>query len=155
MTHSMSNNSARFQPDITVATLTVRDGRFLTIEEEVHGIRVLNQPAGHVEPGESLLEAARRETLEETGWEVHPVAFVGAYQWTDADGERNYLRFVFAAEARLHHSRPLDAGIVRALWMSPSELRATSTPLRSPLVLAAIDDYLAGQRLSLATVRVL
>lgn len=150
-------NGDLFQPDITVAALVLRDGRFLTVEEDVRGARVLNQPAGHVEPGESLLQAVVRETLEETGWDVRPTGLVGVYQWTDdADGGRSYLRFVFAAEALGHHAeRTLDEGIVRSLWLSPGEMRDCATPLRTPLVLAAIDHFLAGQRLPLSAVCVL
>jgi 8-oxo-dGTP pyrophosphatase MutT (NUDIX family) len=150
-------NGDTFQPDITVAALVLRDGRFLTVEEDVRGARVLNQPAGHVEPGESLLGAVVRETLEETGWNVRPTGFVGVYQWTDrgteAEGERTYLRFVFVAEPLDHHAeRTLDAGIVRTLWLTPGELRDGGMPLRTPLVLAAVDHFLAGQRLPLSAV---
>ena len=99
-----------WQPDVTVATLVVREGRLLMVEEEVRGRRVLNQPAGHLEPDESLFEAALRETLEETGWRVRLTGFVGAYQWKSPDqssggGGRHYLRFAFAVAA----SDPVDA----------------------------------------------
>jgi len=104
----LSYRSEEFwQPDVTVATIVVRDGRFLMVEEDVRGVLVLNQPAGHLEPDETLIEAARRETLEETGWEVEPTAFVGAYQWkapvgADGNGGRHYLRIAFAAELGQH-----------------------------------------------------
>lgn len=150
-------NGDSFQPDITVAALVLRDGRFLAVEEDVRGTVVLNQPAGHVEPGETLLQAVVRETLEETGWDVRPTGLVGVYQWTDpgADGEaeRSYLRIVFVAEALGHHAeRTLDEGIVRSLWLTPGEMRDAGMPLRSPLVLAAVDHFLAGQRLPLSSV---
>jgi 8-oxo-dGTP pyrophosphatase MutT (NUDIX family) len=142
-----------FNPDITVACVIVREGRFLLVEEEVRGRRVLNQPAGHLEPGESLVEAAAREALEETGWLVTPTSFVGSYLWRAETG-KTYIRFAFAAEARQHEpARPLDAGIVACLWLTPAELRAESACLRSPLVLAAVDDYLGGQRAPLDLVR--
>jgi len=144
-----------WQPDVTVATVVVRDGRFLLVEEDVRGALVLNQPAGHLEPDESLIEAARRETLEETGWEVEPTAFVGAYQWQapiadDGSGGRHYLRMVFAADLGRHHpQRPLDEGIQRALWLTPDELLAEQSRHRSPLVWRAVADFLAGRRFPL------
>ncbi|MDQ3057354.1 MAG: NUDIX domain-containing protein, partial [Pseudomonadota bacterium] len=98
----MSYREGRFwQPDVTVATIVVRDGRLLCVEERVDGRLVINQPAGHLEPDESLLEAALRETREETGWNVRLTAFVGAYQWKAETG-RHYLRFAFAAEPVQH-----------------------------------------------------
>jgi len=148
----MSYREGRFwQPDVTVATVVVRDGRLLCVEERVNGHAVINQPAGHLEPDESLAEAALRETLEETGWDVRLTAFVGAYQWkaADADGSqgRHYLRFAFAAEAVLHHpARKLDEGIVQAVWMTPGDLQNTQSRHRSPLVLQVVTDYLAGRR---------
>ena len=150
----MSYREGRFwQPDVTVATLVVADGRLLCVEERANGRLVLNQPAGHLEPDESLLDAALRETLEETGWEVRLTAFVGAYQWRAAETGRHYLRFAFAAEPVAHDpARPLDEGIVRALWMAPSELRAAADRHRSPLVWQAVADYLAGSRHPLALV---
>lgn len=147
----MSYRSGRFwQPDVTVATVVVRDGRLLVVEEQVRGERVINQPAGHLEPDETLLEAARRETLEETGWDVTLTAFIGAYQWkAPADG-RHFLRMAFAAEPLLHHpDRPLDEGILQALWLTPAELAAESARHRSPLVWQVVEDFLAGRRFPL------
>ena len=149
----MSYREGRFwQPDVTVATVAVDGGRLLCVEERVGGQLVINQPAGHLEPDESLVEAAVRETLEETGWQVRLTAFVGAYQWkapvrADGSGGRHYLRFAFAAEPVAHDpERPLDDGIERALWLTPTELQQATERHRSPLVWRAVADYLAGQR---------
>ena len=149
----MSYRRGQFwQPDVTVACVVVRDGRLLMVEEQVGGRLVLNQPAGHLEPDESLLEAARRETLEETGWEIEPTAFIGAYQWKAPDDSaggsgRHYLRMAFAAEPIRHDpARALDEGIVRAIWLSPGELSADAARHRSPLVWRVVEDFLAGRR---------
>lgn len=150
----MSYREGRFwQPDVTVATVVVDGGRLLCVEERVQGRLVLNQPAGHLEPDESLTEAALRETREETGWDVRLTAFIGAYQWTAPETRRHYLRFAFAAEPVAHDpARPLDEGIERALWMTPSELQAAAERHRSPLVWRVVADHLAGQRHPLALV---
>lgn len=148
----MSYREGRFwQPDVTVATVVVRDGRLLLVEERSNGRLVLNQPAGHLEPDESLEEAALRETREETGWDVRLTAFVGAYQWKAPETGRHYLRFAFAADAVFHDpQRSLDEGIVRTLWLTPAELQAASERHRSPLVARAVADYLGGRRYPLA-----
>jgi len=149
----MTYRQGRFwQPDVTVATVVVDGGRLLMVEETVGGQLVLNQPAGHLEPDETLIEAALRETREETGWDVRLTAFVGAYQWKapvnpDGSGGRHYLRFAFAAEPVAHDpARTLDEGIVRALWMTPSELQAAHSRHRSPLVWRVAADFLGGRR---------
>ncbi|HET6397362.1 MAG TPA: NUDIX hydrolase [Pseudoxanthomonas sp.] len=141
-----------WHPRVTVASVVAREGRLLLVEERIDGARVLNQPAGHLEPGESLAEAAVRETLEETGWRIRLEAFVGAYQWTAPGGDQ-YLRFAFAGQALSHDpARPLDAGIERALWLSPDELRAQAARHRSPLVWRVAADWLAGRRHPLSLV---
>jgi len=147
-----------WQPDVTVACVVVRDGRLLLVEEQVRGRLVLDQPAGHLEPDESLLEAARRETLEESGWHVEPTAFIGAYQWKSPDAPdepgRHYLRMAFAAEPLRHEpARALDEGIVQALWLTPAELQSQADRHRSPLVWRVVEDFLAGSRHPLAAVR--
>jgi ADP-ribose pyrophosphatase YjhB (NUDIX family) len=134
-----------WRPDVTVATIVPRDGKFLLVEEIVRGERVLNQPAGHLEANESLHDAARRETLEETGWIVELDGLVAIYQWSNAT-DAHFVRFTFAARAIGHDAaRRLDDGIVRACWLDRDEIAARQAQLRSPMVLRGIDDYLAGR----------
>lgn len=141
----------RFLPRVTVASIVERDGCFLLVEEQVGGRLVLNQPAGHLDAGESLIEAAARETLEETGFHVEPWALVGVYQLDQR--QRHFVRFAFAARVTGHEpERELDVGIVRALWLDREQI-AASDNLRSSLVLQAVDDYLSGQRAPLALLR--
>lgn len=135
-------------PRVTVATVVPKDGRYLLVEEHVHGRTVINQPAGHLEPDESLQSAAVRETLEETGWDVELDCLIGVQQWTSSHSGSQFVRFTFAANPLSHDpSRPLDKGILRALWMDRDEIVAASDRLRSPLILHSIDDWLAGRRL--------
>ncbi|MGS1079052.1 NUDIX hydrolase [Pseudoxanthomonas beigongshangi] len=144
----MSYREGRFwQPDVTVATIVVRDGRLLMVEERAQGRVVFNQPAGHLEPDETLFDAALRETREETGWDVRLTAFVGAYQWKATETGRHYLRFAFAAEPVRHDpERPLDDGILQTHWLTPAELQQARERHRSPLVWQVVEDYLAGRR---------
>ncbi len=149
-----TNPDTVWRPDVTVATIVPRDGRFLIVEETVRDELVLNQPAGHLEAGESLLQAAVRETFEETGWRVTLTSLVGAYQWSTSDGQRHFLRFTFAATAEAHDpAHVLDVGIVRALWLSRDEIAAQHDRLRSPMVLGNVDDWLAGTRFPLGAVQ--
>ena len=150
----MSYREGRFwQPDVTVATVVVRDGRLLCVEERANGRLVLNQPAGHLEPDESLVEAALRETREETGWNVRITHVVGAYQWKATETGRHYLRFAFAAEPLDEiPGAALDEGIVRTLWLTPQELQAEQARHRSPLVWRTVADYLGGNRHPLSLV---
>jgi 8-oxo-dGTP pyrophosphatase MutT (NUDIX family) len=131
-----------WQPDVTVACVVERDGRFLMVEERVQGRLVVNQPAGHLDPDESLVDAAVRETLEETAWRVRPVGLVAVYQWRNPDDGAAVVRFTFAAEALRHEpERPLDRGIERALWLAESELMSGRHALRTPMVLESVRDY--------------
>ncbi len=145
----LDDDAGIWRPHVTVATVVPRDGRFLLVEEEVRGRIVLNQPAGHLDPDETLHAAAIRETLEETGWEVELTCLLGVQQWSSPSG-RQFVRFTFAAEA-IHHdvARPLDHGILRALWMTREEIALATPRLRSPMVLAGVDDWLGGRRLPL------
>jgi 8-oxo-dGTP pyrophosphatase MutT (NUDIX family) len=142
-----------WRPHVTVATVVPREGLFLLVEEDVRGRIVLNQPAGHLDPDESLQAAAVRETLEETGWYVSLTCLLGVQQWHSSSG-RQFVRFTFAAEPLRHDpARPLDTGILKALWMSRDEIAAARPRLRSPMVLASVDDWLSGHRLPLDAIR--
>jgi 8-oxo-dGTP pyrophosphatase MutT (NUDIX family) len=139
-----------WKPSVTVAAIIERDGRFLLVEEETaEGVR-LNQPAGHLDPGESLTDAVARETLEETAHAFRPSALLGVYLWCSRPGEpteATFVRFAFAGElGRQEAGRELDEGILRTLWLTRDELCARQAEHRSPLVLQCIDDYLAGRR---------
>jgi 8-oxo-dGTP pyrophosphatase MutT (NUDIX family) len=135
------------RPAATVATIVARDGRFLVVEERTPGGIRINQPAGHLEAGESVAAGAVRETLEETGYRVAPTALVGIYRWQSPDGGATFLRFAFAAEVVAHEpERPLDDGILRAMWLPYDELAALRAKHRSPLVLRCVDDFRAGVR---------
>ena len=142
-----------WNPEVTVAAVVEREGRFLMVEERISGRLVLNQPAGHLEDGESLVDAVVRETREETAWRLHPAALVGIYLWRNPDNGRTFLRFTFCGWVDDHQAQQaLDTGIVRALWLSHEQLLAQTPRLRSPLVLRCLDDYLLGKRLPLETV---
>ena len=143
-----------WRPHVTVATVVPRDGRFLLVEEDVRGRIVINQPAGHLDPDEALHAAAVRETLEETGWEVALDCLICVQQWQNAESGRQFVRFTFGAQAIRHDpGRRLDEGIVRALWLTREEIVAEGPRLRSPMVLASIDDWIAGHRLPLDAIR--
>ena len=138
-------------PRVTVACVVADGGRYLMVEEEINGRIAYNQPAGHLDDGESLASAAVRETLEETGWMVELDALVGVHQWRSTEHGESVLRFSFAARPLRHDpTRRLDDGIRRALWLSRSEVAALGDRLRSPLVLQSIDAWLSGQRLPLS-----
>jgi 8-oxo-dGTP pyrophosphatase MutT (NUDIX family) len=142
---------------VTVAAIVAGDGsnegRFLFVEEHIGGRTVLNQPAGHWEAGETLLEAAVRETLEETGWDVEPTALLGVYEYEPPELGYGFLRFAYLARPLRHHAqRPLDPGIDRAVWLTPAELRAEAARHRSPMVQRCVDDALAGRRHPLALI---
>ncbi|MCL2160565.1 MAG: NUDIX hydrolase [Betaproteobacteria bacterium] len=147
-------NHPRWKPSVTVAAVIERDGRFLLVEEETADGLQFNQPAGHLEAGESLLHAVAREAMEEAAHLFTPEYLIGVYQWPRPQGDAVYLRFAFAGRARESDpARALDEGIVRTLWMTPEELRATRARHRSPLVLQCVEDWLAGRRYGLELLR--
>ncbi|WP_407290912.1 NUDIX hydrolase [Stutzerimonas zhaodongensis] len=143
-----------WHPHITVATIVEADGRFLMVEEAKGGRLVLNQPAGHLEPDETLRDAAIRETREETGWEVKLEGVVGVYLYTAPSNGVTYQRVCFAASPLRRDPQPtLDTGIVAAHWMTREELVEQPERWRSELILRCIDDYLAGPIYDLGVVR--
>lgn len=136
----------QWQSHITVAAVVERNGRFLVVEEEIAGRTVINQPAGHLEPGESLRDAIVRETREETGWDFVPAFVVGVYRWPHSPTD-TFVRACFSGAVRQRDPEaPLDQGILRALWLTRRELLARSEHHRSPQVLRCVDDYLTGRR---------
>lgn len=151
--------NTRWKPSVTVAAIIERNGKFLLVEEHTpEGLR-LNNPAGHLEPGESLADGCVRETLEETSYAFRPTALVGVYLSRSARSARGhtqaqditYLRFAFCGElGAVQAGRQLDTGIVRTVWMTSDEVRASVARHRSDLLLRCIEDYLAGQRYPLA-----
>lgn len=149
--------SDTWKPAVTVAAIIEEQGRFLLVEETTpDGIR-LNQPAGHLEPGESPQQGVIREALEETAYDFTPTALVGVYLSRNVSSARTgkdatYLRMAFAGKPGTRHDRALDAGILQAVWMTRDEIAACTDRHRSPLVLQCIDDYLAGQQAPLSLV---
>jgi ADP-ribose pyrophosphatase YjhB (NUDIX family) len=136
-----------WKPHVTVAAVMEREGQFLLVEEQTtHGI-LFNQPAGHLEANESLVEAVTREVLEESAYDFAPEHLLGVYRWHSAASDTTYLRFAFSGRILAHHpERELDTGILRAIWLTPDDIRATRERHRSPLILRCIEDYQSGKR---------
>jgi 8-oxo-dGTP pyrophosphatase MutT (NUDIX family) len=140
-------------PDVTVAAVVERDGKYLLVEERIRGRLVLNQPAGHLEDNETLLEAVVRETLEETAWRFTPQWLLGVYRWRSPRGHST-LRFAFIGDVHaLDDTRKLDPPVIATHWLTREELIARSASLRTPLVLRCIDDHRRGVRLPLETLQ--
>ncbi len=133
-------------PHITVAAVVPRDGRLLMVKERSAGREVINQPAGHLENNETLLQAVVRETLEETRWQVRPTGVLGIYHYTSPNNNVTYVRVCFLADPLQEvPNAALDPDIIEPLWLTPDEIRQYGTQqLRSPIVVAAVDDYLRG-----------
>jgi ADP-ribose pyrophosphatase YjhB (NUDIX family) len=147
----------RWKPSVTVAAVIERDGRFLLIEEETSEGLKLNNPAGHLDPGESPAQGCARETLEETAYRFEPTALVGVYlsraRKASTGEDFTYVRFAFCGTVgEREEGRTLDHGIVRTLWMTPDEVRASRERHRSPLLVRCMEDYLAGARYPLSAV---
>ena len=138
-----------WRPSATVAAVVERDGRFLLVEERIDGRMVLNQPAGHLDPGESLVDACRREVLEETAHRFEPTALVGIYRWVYAPRNITFLRFCFRGRIEGLEDRPLDRQISALHWLSREELLRRIEQHRSPLVQRCVDDFIAGRQFPL------
>jgi len=133
-----------WKPHVTVAAITEKDGKFLMVEEKKDDQMVINQPAGHLEPNETLIEAVIRETLEETAWRFQPDYLIGVYQWQNTENT-SFLRFAFAGNCDAYDSsRALDPDIHQAIWMDINAIQSDPTRLRSPLVLKCLTDYING-----------
>ncbi len=147
----------RFRPNVTVAAVIRWQDKFLLVEERDHGHQVFNQPAGHLEAGENLLEAACREIREETGLQLQPDGWLGTYLYSSPYRKLTYLRFCFYCELTAppgeHQPNDPDNDIVACHWLTETEIRALGKKLRSPLVLECLDDYLSGVRLPLTTLK--
>ena len=142
-----------WKPNTTVAAIVERDHKFLLVEEKTDRGNRFNQPAGHLEDGESLIEAVVRETLEESAYEFTPEALLGVYHWKHPHNDTTYLRFAFIGKAGVHYPKQeLDDGILRAVWMSADEIREKQNLMRSPQVLRCVEDYLADKRFPLEVV---
>jgi len=140
-----------WKPHVTVAAVIEQNGRFLLVEEQTDDGILFNQPAGHLDRGESLIAAVIRETLEESAYHFVPDALLGIYQWHQTERDRTYLRFAFTGNITgSEPHRILDAGILRTVWQTPEEMRAQQNHHRSPLVIHCMEDYLAGKRYPLA-----
>ncbi len=147
-------SSQIWKPSVTVAAIIERDGRFLLVEEQTSDGICFNQPAGHLDPGESLEQAVTRETMEEAAHDFVPTALVGVYMSRYLSSRTNlevtYLRFAFAGELGDFYNQPLDEGILRTVWMTYAELEDSQYKHRSPLVMKCVDDYLNGKRAPLS-----
>ena len=138
-----------WRPSVTVAAVIERDGRFLLVEERIDGRSVLNQPAGHLDRGESLLAACKREVLEETAHRFEPTGLVGIYRWHYAARDVTFLRFCFWGDIKGIEDRALDREIVALHWLTEGEVKSRQAEHRSPLVQKCVQDFLAGRRFPL------
>ncbi len=132
-----------WKPHVTVASICERNNRFLLVKELINGNERYNQPAGHLEPGETLEQAVIRETLEETSYQFTPTAFLGVYRFViNNDPLNTHIRFSYIGQAGENTQQPLDEGIISVHWMSLDEIHETITSHRSPMVLRCVEDYI-------------
>ena len=143
----------QFKPNTTVAAIVEQNGKFLLVEETTDRGNRYNQPAGHLEDGETLIEAVIRETMEESAYEFTPEHLLGIYHWKQTHNNTTYLRFAFIGKVGVHYPvQELDDGILQAVWMDVDEMRDKANLMRSPQVLACVEDYLAGKRYPLSII---
>lgn len=137
----------QWKPNVTVAAIARKDQKFLLVEEEADNLIVFNQPAGHLEKDESLIDAVKREVIEETAWTFQPEGIVGLYLYPNPHIDITYLRICFYGSCVQHYpERNLDEGIIRAVWMDAEELKENTDKMRSTMVMQCINDFLSGQR---------
>ena len=145
---------SRWHPHVTVAAVARQDGKYLMVLEGYRGSTVINQPAGHVEQGESLEQAVVRETLEETGWRFQPDHLIGIYHFVAANGE-TYFRFAFGGKLLSHDHSDLDPAIEEVLWLDRQDIGNSGYNLRNQVVTRCIDDFEAGQKIPWGSVKCL
>lgn len=143
----------QWKPHATVAAIVENNGKFLLVEETTDRGNRFNQPAGHLEDNETLLEAVIRETLEETAYAFKPEALLGVYYWKHEHNDTTYLRFAYIGSVNNHQPElALDEGIIRTVWMTADEIRDNAKLMRSPQVITCIEDYLNGQKFPLSVI---
>ncbi len=143
-----------WKPHVTVAAVIEREGKFLLVEEQTSSGLQFNQPAGHLEESESLVDAVKREVLEETGWQFEPDALMSIQLWRRSQKSTTFLRYCFTGQCHSYDSAlPLDEGIVAIHWLTSQEIQSQKNRLRSPLVMIAVDEYISGQRYPLAMLK--
>jgi 8-oxo-dGTP pyrophosphatase MutT (NUDIX family) len=143
----------QWKPNTTVAAIVEQNGKFLLVEETTDRGNRFNQPAGHLEDNETIIQAVIRETMEESAYEFTPEALLGIYHWKHEHNDTTYLRFAFIGKVGVHYPLlELDDGIVQAVWMGIDEMRDKAGLMRSPQVLQCVEDYLAGRRYPLQVV---
>lgn len=151
--YKASLNKEQWKPNATVAAIIEEDGRFLLVEETTSRGNRFNQPAGHIEDNETIVEAVIRETLEETAYDFHPKALLGIYHWKHDHNDTTYLRFAYIGHVSEHYpEQALDEGIMRTVWLTIEEIRAKKAVMRSPQVITCFEDYLAGKQHPLETI---
>jgi 8-oxo-dGTP pyrophosphatase MutT (NUDIX family) len=147
----MQQEKHQWMPHATVAAIVEKDGKFLLVEEETERGNRFNQPAGHLEDNETILQAVVRETLEETAYTFKPESLLGIYHWKHEHNDTTYLRFAFIGSVGAHQPElALDDGIIRAVWMTIDEIRSQAMLMRSPQVLTCIEDYISGRQFPLS-----
>ena len=143
----------QWKPNTTVAAIVEQNGKFLLVEETTDRGNRYNQPAGHLEDNETIIQAVIRETMEEAAYEFTPEFLLGIYHWKHQHNDTTYLRFAFIGKVGLHYPlQELDDGIVQAVWMSIDEIRDKKNLMRSPQVLMCFEDYLSGKRYPLQVI---